>query len=301
MNKGEKFIFVSNLKYQILLDSIQSRGVATTLLQIVTNPELEGVILTWSFFEAIHSRSYTYMIRNVFSDPSEVLDHILDIPEIIERTNSIVKYYDDFLKIKDKYVVDPSSVDSTELKSKLYLCLMAINILEGVRFYVSFACNFAFGENKKLEGSAKILSLIARDEAQHLALTQTIIKMFRTGGQGDEWKKIADDCAPQCVEMFKEAAGQEKAWADYLFSEGSMLGLNSTVLHLYVDHITNKRMRAVGLEPIFQATKNPLSWMQNWLNSKSIQVAPQESEIESYLVGAINSELNNDDFDDLGF
>ncbi len=301
MTEGEKFVFVSNLKYQILLDSIQGRGPLLAFLPVITNPELEASVITWGFFEKLHSRSYTHMIRNLFADPAEVIDHILDVPEIIERAESIGKYYDDFITVMHKYLTDPESVDMHDLRTKLYLAMMCINILEGVRFYVSFACNFAFGENKIMEGTAKIMGLIARDESQHLGLTQNILKLMRTGDEGPEWETVAVECTEASEQMFKDAALQEKMWADYLFETGAMIGLNANVLHMYIDHMTNKRMRTVGLTPAFPFTRNPLGWMQNWLNSKGIQEAPQETEKESYLVGAVNADMNDDDFDDFNF
>lgn len=303
MSDGEKFIMISNLKYQMLLDSIQGRGPLLAFLPIITNPELEASVITWGFFEKIHSRSYTHIIRNLFADPAEVTDHILDIPEIIERASTIGKYYDDFMTMMHLYLVQQEqgnvTVDMYELKKRLYLALMCINILEGVRFYVSFACNFAFGENKIMEGTAKIMGLIARDESQHLALTQNVLKHLRNGSEGPEWVQIAKDCENECVKMFEEAAAQEKMWANYLFDNGAMIGLNANVLHMYIDHMAGKRMRGAGLPNVFPSSRNPLGWMDNWLNSKGIQEAPQETEKESYLVGAINSDVDDDDFADL--
>jgi len=298
LTEGERFIFVSNLKYQILLDSIQSRGVLHAFLPATTLPELEAAIITWGFFEKIHSRSYTHIIRNLFPDPADVTDHILDVPEIMSRAASIGYYYDDFIDYQHQYLVDPNSVDMNLLKEKLYLALMCVNILEGLRFYVSFACNFAFGENKTMEGTSKIMSLISRDETQHLGLTQNILKYVRNGSEGPEWAAIAVKCAPVAVQMFRDAASQEKMWADYLFTEGSMIGLNAAVLHLYIDHITNKRMRAVGLDAVFPPTRNPLNWMDHWLNSRSVQNAGMEVQLDAYLVGAINSDISDGDFDD---
>lgn len=299
MTQGEQFIFVSNLKYQILLDSIQGRGPLLAFLPFITLPELEGAVITWGFFETIHSRSYTHMIRNLFSDPSEVINHIIDIPEIIERAAAIGKYYDDFIEIGCRYRVDPTSVDMKELRKKLYLALMCINILEGMRFYVSFSCTFAFGERKIMEGSTKIMGFIARDEAQHLALTQNLIKMMREGADGDAWIDVIAECEDEAVQMFRDAAEQEKKWAEYLFEHGQMVGLNANVLSSYVDHLTYKRMRGVGLPPIVRSQRNPLGWMEKWLNSKGVQEAPQETEKESYMIGAVDSDVGDDDLDDL--
>ena len=299
LSMGEQFIFVSNLKYQILLDSIQGRGPLLAFLPFITLPELEGAVITWGFFETIHSRSYTHIIRNLFTNPSEVTDHIIDIPQIIERAKEIGKYYDDFIEIGNRFRVDPTSVDMFELRKKLYLALMCINILEGMRFYVSFSCTFAFGERGLMEGTTKIMGLIARDEAQHLALTQNLLKMMRDGEDGDEWIKVIEACEDEAVQMFRDAAEQEKEWAKYLFENGQMIGLNANVLSDYVDHLTYKRMRGVGQPPIVRSQRNPLGWMEKWLNSRGIQEAPQETEKESYMIGAVDSDISDDDFDDM--
>lgn len=301
MDKGGEFIFVSNLSYQILMDSVQGRSPLLAFLPVITNPELEACIVTWGFFEKIHSKSYTHMIRNLFANPDDVIDQVMEIPQIIERAKSIGDYYDEFIDVMYKWQQDPNSVDQEELYTKLYMALISINILEGVRFYVSFACNFAFGENKIMEGTSKIMSLIARDEAKHLALTQHILKLLQNGAEGTYWQEIAEKCKPKVHDLFMIAAQQEKDWATYLFSEGSMFGLTEAVLHDYVNHMVNKRMKAVGVEPAMPSTRNPLTWMNSWLNSKSIQVAPQETEIESYVVGKIDADVADDDFSDFKF
>lgn len=299
MLPGEQFIFTANLKYQILLDSLQGRGPLLAFLPVITNPELEASVISWGFFEKLHSRSYTHIIRNLYANPGDVTDHILDIPEIIERAESIGRYYDDFMIDMYKWKSDETTIPIKTLMRKLYLALMCINILEGVRFYISFACNFAFGENKIMEGTAKIMSLIARDEAQHLALTQNILKAFRNGDEGPEWQQVALDCQEEAEMMYRAAADQEKMWAKFLFDNGSMMGLNANVLGMYTEYLCNKRMRGVGLTPIFQSVRNPIGWIDTWLNSKGVQEAPQETEKESYLVGAIDSDVADDEFDDM--
>lgn len=301
MDDGGKFIFVSNLSYQILMDSIQGRSPLLAFLPVITNPELEACIITWGMFEKIHSKSYTHMIRNLFADPAEVTGKILDIPQIIDRAESIGDYYDQFIEVMYNWQVDPKSVSQDELYTKLYMALVSINILEGVRFYVSFACNFAFGENKLMIGTSTIMSLIARDEAKHLALTQHILKLLQNGSEGQYWQQIAEKCKPLVKELFLVAAQQEKDWATYLFEHGSMFGLTEPVLHDYVNYMVNKRMKAIGIDPCMPTTRNPLTWMNNWLNSKSMQVAPQETEIESYVVGAIDADVDDTAFAGFSF
>ena len=302
----EKHIFISNLKYQTLLDSIQGRSPNVALLPIVSLPELETWIETWSFSETIHSRSYTHIIRNIVNDPSLVFDDIVTNEHILERARDISKYYDGLIRSVALYQLfgegthtlngKTEVVSLRELKKKLYLCLMSVNILEAIRFYVSFACSFAFAERKLMEGNAKIIKLIARDEALHLVSTQHMLNIMRNGQDDPEMVGIAKELEQECFEMFRDSAEQEKEWAGYLFKDGSMIGLNRDILCKYVEYITNSRMAAVGLKPAFEgANQNPIPWINAWLSSDNVQVAPQEVEISSYLIGQIDSEINPDD------
>lgn len=301
----EKHIFISNLKYQTLLDSIQGRSPNVAFLPIVSLPELETWIETWSFSETIHSRSYTHIIRNIVNDPSIIFDGIVTNEHILERARDISKYYDDLIRAVCLYQLHGEGthtlngktevVSLRELKKKLYLCLMSVNILEAIRFYVSFACSFAFAERKLMEGNAKIIKLIARDEALHLVSTQHMLNIMRNGQDDPEMVEIAKELEQECFDMFKDSAEQEKEWASYLFKDGSMIGLNRDILCKYVEYITNSRMQAVGLKPAFEgANQNPIPWINAWLSSDNVQVAPQEVEISSYLVGQIDAEINPD-------
>lgn len=290
----EKHIFISNLKYQTLLDSVQGRSPNVVLLPLVSVPELETWIETWAFFETIHARSYTHIIRNVFSNPTEVLDDIMVNPEILARAEAISKYYDDLHQYSLIYQ-QGKEVDMYELKKKLYLCLMSINVLEAIRFYVSFACSFAFAERKLMEGNAKIIKMIARDEALHLNGTQHILNMLPK--EDEDYARIVKECQKEIYDIFWDAYLQEKQWIEYLFKDGSMLGLNAPMLEQYLEYITGVRMNAVGLRPFF-TTPNPLHWISSWLSSDNVQVAPQETEITSYLVGQIDSDLSDLELDD---
>ncbi|KAA5933597.1 MULTISPECIES: class Ia ribonucleoside-diphosphate reductase subunit beta [Pantoea] len=304
----EKHIFISNLKYQTLLDSIQGRSPNVALLPLISIPELETWIETWAFSETIHSRSYTHIIRNIVNDPAVVFDDIVTNEQILARAQDISRYYDDLIEmtnywhllgegthqVNGKQVV----VSLRALKKQLYICLMSVNALEAIRFYVSFACSFAFAERELMEGNAKIIKLIARDEALHLTGTQHMLNLLRSGEDDPEMKEIAAECREECFELFKKAAEQEKEWADYLFSGGSMIGLNKDILCQYIEYITNIRMQAVGLDLPFQTRSNPIPWINSWLVSDNVQVAPQEVEVSSYLVGQIDSEVGANDFDD---
>jgi len=304
----QKHIFTSNLKYQILLDSVQGRGPGMAFIPYCSLPELEACMGVWEFMEQIHSRSYTHIIKNVYSDPSEVFDTILKDDRILERAESVTSAYNDFINSAHQY--DQSNwwkgdmrghisarMEIKDLKRKLYRAVANVNILEGIRFYVSFACSFAFGELKLMEGSAKIISLIARDENQHLAITQTILKNWRNGDDPD-MVEIAKEEEPWLIKTFERTVDEEKRWAEYLFKDGSMIGLNDKLLHQYVEWIANKRMKIVGLKPIYDIPlkNNPLPWTQHWISSKGLQVAPQETEVESYIVGGIKQDVKKDTF-----
>ena len=291
----EKHIFTSNLKYQTLLDSVQGRGPCLAFLPHVSLPELEGCIVTWDFFETIHSRSYTHIMKNVYPNPSEVLDHILNDDEIIKRAISVTKNYDAFTGAADAFIHRKEGT-MRDVKKKMFLAMMNVNILEGLRFYVSFACTFAFGELKKMEGSAKIISLIARDESQHLALSSHVLKNWMRGDDDPEMAKVAKECEAEVCEMWKACVNEEKAWAKHLMKDGSIIGLNERLLGDYVEYIANRRLKALGYSTIFDAssTQNPLPWTQHWLSSSGLQVAPQETEVESYIIGGIKQDVSTD-------
>ena len=304
----QKHIYTSNLKYQIMLDSIQGRGPGMAFIPYCSLPELEACMEVWGFMEMIHSRSYTYIIKTVYADPSEVFDKIVSDPRILERASSVTEAYDDFIGSAHQYDNSndwqhaleqvPTALEGKyELKRKLYRAVANVNILEGIRFYVSFACSFAFGELKLMEGSAKIISLIARDENQHLAITQNILNKWKAGDD-PEMKQIMKEEEEWTYKAFDRAVNEEKRWADYLFKDGSMIGLNDKLLQQYVEWIANRRLKAIGLRPQYDiaASNNPLPWTQHWISSKGLQVAPQETEVESYVVGGIKQDVKKDTF-----
>lgn len=303
----EQHIFTSNLKRQILLDSVQGRSPNLAFLPFVSIPELETWIQTWAFNETIHSRSYTHIIRNVYSDPSKVFDELMTIEPIVNCAKDISKYYDDVIEYGTWHRAlgvgmhtvngEEINVDEYELKKKLWLAINSVNALEGIRFYVSFACSWAFAELKKMEGNAKIIKLICRDENVHLGSTQTLIKLLP---QDDpDFAKIKEETKDECEAMFLSAASQEKEWAKYLFKDGSMIGLNTQLLCDYVDWLTCKRMTAVGLNCGIKPGSNPLPWTAKWIAGAEVQVAPQETEITTYVVGGTKQDVDNNTFSGL--
>ena len=288
LTEHEQHIFTSNLKRQIMLDSIQGRAPNIAFLPISSLPEIETWVETWSFFETIHSRSYTHIIRNVYPNPSIVFDGLLDIKEIHETSNDIAKYYDALIEFNNN-----GRDNLYEHKKALWMCLMAANALEGIRFYVSFACAWAFAELKSMEGNAKIIKFIARDENVHLASTSYMLKTLIKDDK--DYKKIAKETEDECTELYIKVIDQEKEWAEYLFKDGSMIGLNEKLLSDYVDWIGAKRMRAVGLTCPYTAGRiNPLPWTEKWISGRNVQPAPQETEISSYVVGGVKQDVDQE-------
>jgi ribonucleoside-diphosphate reductase beta chain len=308
LNEAQKHIFTSNLKYQILLDSVQGRGPGMAFMPYCSLPELEAAMNIWQTMEMIHSRSYTHIIKNVYADPSEVFDKILEDDKILSRAQSVTKAYDEFIQAaqvygtgnmwKDDFHDSPTAQwELHDIKRKLYRAVANVYILEGIRFYVSFACSFAFGELKLLEGSAKIIGLIARDESQHMTITQNILNKWRDGDD-PEMVEIAKQEEENVYQMFRDCVEEEKSWAEYLFKDGSIIGLNDKLLQKYVEWTANRRLKSIGMKAIFDTpiSNNPLPWTAHWLSSKGMQVAPQETEVESYLIGSIKQDVKKDTF-----
>jgi len=304
LTEFEKHIFTANLKRQILLDSVQGRAPAIAFLPIASLPEIEAWITAWTFSEMIHSTSYTHIIRNIYTDPSKIFDEIGDIKEIADCANDISVHYDRLIELSGWYrllgegthTVNGNTlvVDLYQIKKALWLAINSVNILEGVRFYVSFSCSFSFAELKRMEGNAKIIKFICRDENLHLASTQLLLKLLLK--DDPDFVEIAKETRDACILMFRDAAEQEKTWAHYLFKDGSMIGLNDQLLCEYVDWIVNKRMVSIGLPTIYKTSSNPLPWTQKWIAGGEVQVAPQESEIASYISGSVTQDISDDTF-----
>jgi ribonucleoside-diphosphate reductase beta chain len=308
LSEHEQHIFTANLKRQILLDSVQGRSPNIAFLPIVSLPEVE----TWAFSETIHSRSYTHIIRNVYPDPSLVFDTLLDIGEIVDCAKDISEHYDDLIA-RNSTLIHPTEEQRHSInhmayktvwpgrvydhKKSLWLCLMSVNILEGIRFYVSFACSWAFAELKKMEGNAKIIKFICRDENLHLAGTQQMLKFLVA--EDPDFADIKAETEGICLDMFMDAVDQEKKWAKFLFKDGSMIGLNEQLLSDYIEWIANRRMTTVGLDTPYKGGSNPLPWTAKWISGAEVQVAPQEVELSSYVVGGVKQDVTEDTFKDI--
>jgi len=288
LTEHEKHIFTSNLKRQIVLDSVQGRAPNLAFLPIVSLPEAEYWVEVWSLFETIHSKSYTHIIRNIYPRPGEVFDEILNIPEIAECGTDIAKYYDDLIHCNNR-----GSTSPLEHKKAIWMAIQSANALEGIRFYVSFACSWAFAELKKMEGNAKIIKFIARDENVHLAATTIMLKLLEN--EDKDFARISKETKDESTKLYVDVIEQEKAWAEYLFKDGSMIGLNAKLLCDYIEWIGCKRMRAIGLPCTYTVPQlNPLPWTEKWISGGNVQVAPQETEISSYITGGVKQDVDSE-------
>lgn len=291
LTAAERHIFTKNISYQILLDSVQERSPVLAFLPWVSCPELEPCILTWCYFEAIHARSYQYILQNIFVNPTELFDSITADTEIMSRARAVTRYYDDFISYSDQYKSGQGNIN--ELKSRFFLALISVYALESIRFYVSFACSFAFAQLGKMTGNGRIIKLIARDESQHMGITMNIIRNYQRGKDDPDMTLIAQRLEPEITAIFEEAVEQERQWARYLFRDGPILGLNEDMLKMYIEHIAGKRMRAIGIKNRYEKLPNPFTWINQWLEGETTQVAPQEAEIVDYRIGNFDSNIND--------
>lgn len=299
-----KHIFISNLQRQILLDTIQGRAITKAFMPVASVPELEPLLVTWEYFETIHSRTYTHIIRNVLPDGSAIFDDIMENEEILKTAKNLTVYYDEYIEYLEKWQVVADGFDVElddefefngevltlrKLKELFFMCLISVNVLEGLRFYSSFLCSWSFAEKDKMEGNAGLIKLISRDENLHTAITQKIIRTLRS--EDSFFEQLFIDKQDEIIKMFEDTVQEEKDWAKYLFQHGSMLGLNEAILGQYIEYMANRRMKALGMKAIYNQPQNPVKWSEKWTGSSNIQVANQETESSSYVIAGVKSDL----------
>ena len=293
--------FTLNLLYQAIMDTVQGSAPSEILGPICSDIGLDTWIQTWTFFETIHSRSYTHIIRNLYNNPTEVFDSVVLDDQIMARAASICKYYDELEVQWTLYSADKIRGIATdnqlyELKKAFYLCLHTINALEAIRFFVSFINTFNFFETQKvMEGNSKIMTFIARDENLHHQGTRYMIKRLQSGEEGPEWIKIAEECRDEATDIFLATNSQEKEWCTYVYKDGAPQGLSVGLVSDYIDYATVPRMNELGLDSssIVAPIRNPFPWLTKFLKSNTVQAAPQEVEIGSYLVSQIDNDITD--------
>lgn len=305
----EQHIFTSNLKRQILLDSVQGRALSISLGWVTSLPEVEVWFKTQEFFETIHNRSYTHILRHIYANPSVVLDSILDIQEIADCAKSISEEYDKLIgmniflnsqSFKGGFMSKETRESSNktwyfEHKRQIWRTLNALAALEGIRFYVSFVCSWAFAEQKKMEGNAKIIKLICRDENLHLAGAQNLLKILPK--EDSDFAVIKQVDESYIIDMVKKVINQEKTWAKFLCKDGAMLGLNEEILYQTVDYFGYKRAVGAGLPASqFENVSNPIPWANKWISGSDVQARPQEETLTQYVVGGVVNDATSGSF-----
>jgi len=294
-----KHIFTSNLLRQTALDSIQGRAPAQVFNPVISIPELESLVSNWSFFETnIHSKSYSHIIRNVYGVPKEEFNKIHDTTEIVEMASSVGKYYDLLHKLNCQKELLPVGVPEAEHVRAIWMALNASYALEALRFMVSFATSLAMVENRIFIGNGNIISLILQDELLHAEWTAWLIN--NVVKDDERFAQIVDSCRDEVYAMYMEVIAEEKAWADYLFKKGVVIGLNAAILSDFVDYTAFVRLKDIGIKYLADHPKtSPIPWFNKHLNIGKKQTALQESESTNYVIGAMGSEIDYSELPDL--
>lgn len=293
-----RHIFTSNLLRQTALDSLQGRGPSQVFTPCISLPEVEALVFNWSFFETnIHSRSYSHIIRNIYNQPKEIFNTMHDIEEIAGMACSIGEYYDK-LHVLNCAVEVGRKVDEMEHIKAIWLALNASYGLEAFRFMVSFATSLAMVENRIFIGNGNIISLILQDEVLHKEWTAYIIRQVVK--DDPRFAKVAKECEEEVYKMYEDVINEEKAWADYLFKMGPVIGLNANILNDFVDFTALKALREIGIRYRADAPKaTPIPWFNKHLNTNTKQTALQESESTNYVIGVMSTELDHDQLPEL--
>ena len=290
-----KHIFTSNLLRQTALDSIQGRAPSQVFGPVCSIPELEALTLTWGFFEtSIHSKSYSHIIRNIYGVPKEEFNKIHDTDEIVNMAANIGRYYEDLHQLNCKKELGVA-VDTFEHKKAIWMALHASYALEALRFMVSFATSLAMVENKIYIGNGNIISLILQDEILHAEWTAWIIN--NVVKDDPDFVKIQNDCARDVYALYLEVINEEKAWAEYLFSKGVVIGLNADILRDFVDFTAYTKLKEIGIKYLENHPKHsPIPWFNKHVNINKKQTALQENESTNYVIGVMSDKV---DFEEL--
>ncbi len=288
-----KHIFTSNLLRQTALDSLQGRGPSQIFTPVISLPELEALVYNWTFFETnIHSRSYSHIIRNIYNVPKEVFNTIHDTKEIVDMASSVGKYYDDLHQINCAKESGQPVTEEEHVKA-IYLALHASYALEAFRFMVSFATSLAMVENKIFIGNGNIISLILQDELLHKGWTAFLINQVIK--EDPRFAKAAQDCQEEVLQIYRDVIQEEKAWADYLFMKGPVIGLNANILKDFVDYTAVSALKDIGIKYWNPAPKTtPIPWFNKHSDTSKKQTALQENESTNYVIGVMSDQLDYD-------
>ena len=292
-----KHIFTSNLLRQTALDSLQGRAPSQVFTPVVSLPELEALIYNWSFFETnIHSRSYSHIIRNIYNVPKDVFNTIHDTKEIVDMASSVGRYYDELHRLNClKEIADPTKetvLEPVHIKA-IYMALHASYALEAFRFMVSFATSLAMVENKIFIGNGNIISLILQDELLHKGWTAFLINQVVK--EDSRFAAIKGECEQEVYQLYMDVIREEKAWADYLFKMGPVIGLNANILKEFVDYTAVNALKEIGIKYQSPAPKStPIPWFNKHSDTSKKQTALQESESTNYVIGVMSDSIDYD-------
>jgi len=293
-----KHIFTSNLLRQTALDSIQGRAPAQVFNPVISIPELEALVSNWSFFETnIHSKSYSHIIRNVYGVPKEEFNKIHDTDEIVVMAANIGRYYDQLHKLNCLLELGQEVKEEDHIKA-IWLALNASYALEALRFMVSFATSLAMVENRIFIGNGNIISLILQDEILHAEWTAWLIN--NVVKDDERFANIVDSCRDEVYAMYMEVIAEEKAWADYLFKKGVVIGLNAAILKDFVDYTAFTRLKDIGIKYLADHPRSsPIPWFNKHVNIGKKQSALQETESTNYVIGAMSDQVVYEELPDL--
>ena len=287
-----KHIFTSNLLRQTALDSLQGRGPVQVFSPVVSLPELESLVLIWSMFETnIHSKSYSHIIRNIYNVPKDVFNTIHDTKEIVDMASSVGNYYDKLHAINCAKELGDTNVSETYHIKAIWMALHASYALEAFRFMVSFATSLAMVENRIFMGNGNIISLILQDELLHKGWTAYIINQVIK--EDSRFADIKAECEAEVYQLYMDVIREEKAWADYLFQKGPVIGLNAAILKDFVDYTAVGALKDIGIKYQALAPKTtPIPWFNKHTDTSKKQTALQESESTSYVIGVMSDTVN---------
>lgn len=297
-SEAVKHIFTSNLLRQTALDSIQGRGPVQVFSPVVSVPELEALVLAWSMFETnIHSRSYSHIIRNIYNVPKDVFNSIHETNEIINMASNVGDYYDKLHVLNCKKELGQQVSEHEHIKA-IWMALHASYALEALRFMVSFATSLAMVENRIFIGNGNVISLILQDELLHKSWTAYLINQVV---KDDPRFVLAQaECEQEVYQLYMDVVREEKQWAEYLFQKGPVIGLNKNILEDFVDYTTGAALKEIGIKYSNSYPKSsPIPWFTKHGDTSKKQVALQESESTSYVIGVMGHDINYDDLPDL--
>ena len=293
-----RHIFTSNLLRQTALDSLQGRGPTQVFIPVVSIPELEALMYNWGFFEtAIHSKSYSHIIRNIYNVPKDVFNTIHNTQEIVSMASNIGTYYDALHSINCKKELGHKIDEQDHIKA-IWLALNASYGLEAFRFMVSFATSLAMVENKIFIGNGNIISLILQDELLHKEWTAWMINQVVK--EDARFARVKEECAEEVYQMYLDVIREEKAWADYLFNKGPVIGLNAAILKEFVDYTAVGALKDIGIKYQEPAPKTtPIPWFNKHSDTSKKQTALQENESTNYVIGVMGDSVEYDDLPEL--